>query len=294
MTWALGVTGRYRVDAYVPSLGTETLGTATYTLTDGTTTTTATVDQNARKGAWVTLGQRSFAGPASMTLGDTSDVAGVKLVADAVRVVPEPALALQRVTPETATYGNSVRLYLTLRYPNGDPLRYRYVTLHRRALGTSAWQQVATLRTSDMGATGWAGPAERNVEYTARFVPTGGDYVTPAASGNVRVLVAPRVATSFSDNTVYGGVATTLRTSVSPAHGGHTVAVQRYYSGAWRTVKYLRLDSYGRASWTFAMTSSSTACGAYQRHAFRVYKTADHDHVAAASPTAYLYVYRRC
>lgn len=294
VTWAPGVTGRYRVDAYVPALGTETLGKATYTVTDGTTATTATVDQNARKGGWVTLAQRSFSGPASVTLGDTSDVAGVKLVADAVRVVPEPSLTLQRVTPETTTYGNSVRLYLTLRYPNGDPLRYRYVTLHRRALGTTSWQQVATLRTSDMGAAGTTVKAERNVEYTARYTPSPGEYLTSAASGNVRVLVAPRVAMSFSDNTVLTGVATTLRTSVSPAHGGHTVAVQRYYSGAWRPVKYLRLDAYGRAAWTFSMTNSTTACGAYQRHAFRVVKSADHDHTTAVSATAYLYVYRHC
>lgn len=284
--------GRYRVDAFIPALGGETLGTATYTFT-GNVATTATVDQNAVKGGWVTLTQRVFAGTPHVTLGDASGVAGQKIVADAIRLVPAPILTLQRVTPETATYGNRVRLYLTLRYENGDGVRYRYVTLHRRPLGGS-WQKVATLRTSDMGAAGTILTAERNVEYMATFTPAPGDYLASASSPVVRQYVTPRVLGSFSPSaSPLSGEATTLNASVAPAHAGHAVHFQRWGRGGWQTVAYGRLDTYGRARWSFR-SYNDVPCGGPRTEQYRVYKPADHDHVAGASGVLTLTVRARC
>ncbi|HEV2891172.1 MAG TPA: transglycosylase SLT domain-containing protein [Frankiaceae bacterium] len=293
-TWAFGVSGRYRVDAYVPALGGETLGNARYTLSDGATVTTVTLGQDVAKGGWVTLGARAFNGPASVTLGDTSDVAGKKLVADAVRLVPEPILTLQRVTPETATYGNQVRLYLTLRYANGEGLAYRYVALYRRPTG-GAWQKIATLRTSDVGAAGTVLTAERNVEYSATYTPGSGEYLAAASSPIVRQYVTPRIRAAVSPSTTrVSGDATTLNASVAPAHAGHAVQFQRWVSGTgWRTVAYGRLDTYGRAAWAFR-PSYGGACGTSQGQRYRVYKPADHDHVAGASAPVDIVVRARC
>jgi hypothetical protein len=135
---------------------------------------------------------------------------------------------------------------------------------------------------------------DRNYEYTARFDPAPGDYLVAAASGIVRHYVRPKIVASFTNNSPLSGDATTLRTSVLPNHAGHVVQFQRWISGyGWKTDAYGRLDSYSRAYWTFRPTLDA-ACGASRSYRFRVYKPADHDHVAGASEPVELLVHARC
>lgn len=288
------IAGRMRVDAYIPALGTDTLGTATYTFVDSNTARkTVTIDQNARKGDWTTLGDVTFWTEPKVTMGDRSNVAGRKLVADAVRIVPLPGLTLTTQAPYAVDYGT--RRTLTAKLTNSSylPMENRAVRFYRRVRGTAAWQGIGAWQTNVDGAVAITVTPDRNYEYTTRFVPNPGEYLAPAASGDVRLDVRPRVGAAFSRSGVVSGQSTTLSTAVTPSHRGQVVQFQRFYGGMWRTVATRTLDAYSRASWTFAMTTTKT-CGSYDRHLFRVVKPADADHLAAVSPTRELVVRRAC
>ena len=294
---AINEPGRYRVDVYVPALGSETLGVATYRMKeyDGTVVRTVTVDQEARKGGWVSLGVVRWTSFAPvLEVGDRSTVAGRKIVADGARVTPVPVLTMTAAAPRTIDYRRNKYLEISLVDAFDNPMVGRGVQVHRRIPGTSAWQGVGTWTTNQYGTINIETVPYRNYEYTARFTPRPGERMLTAASGNVRIDVRPEIAALLTRNTILSGEYTTIRTSVAPSHAGHAVQIQRYYSGAWRSVAYVRLDSYSQAGWTFRMMNNGACADPYQLHRFRVYKPADYDHAAAASAPVDLVVHPRC
>lgn len=287
--------GRYRVDAFVPALGAETLGTPIYGFWDGVTWSTVTLNQNLKKNTWVPLTTRTFAQSASVNVSDVSTVAGQKFVADAVRLVPVPTLTLTNNGFSSVTHGSRANLTAMLSYPGGDPVAGRYVQMFRRPRGTTAWQGIGTWRTGGGGDVNVALTPDRNYEFTARFTPAPGDYLTSSASGVVRVDVRPRIAAIVDNGSPLSGDPSRIRTSVAPNHAGHAVQFQRWISGTgWRTVVYARLDANSRASWTFRLYNNGKCASPGIPYRYRVYKPADHDHAASASDPIDMLVHARC
>lgn len=290
VTWQLATTpyGRYRVEVYVPDYP-EALAPAHYTMFDSKYASEATVDQEAKKGTWVSLGTRVFTDGVQVAVFDTSTVVGAKILADAVRVVGVPSLSLAVSGPTTLTYGT--RIGLRGRLLQGSPLAGRPIAILRRLRGATAWQGLGYWTTDANGYYEANAAPDRNYEYQARFSPPASSGMTTVTSGVVRVDVRTRVAASLS-TTANFGEPVTLRASVAPGHPGQSVLVQRWYSNAWHTVSSLRLDSYSRAGWTFRITNTTSPCGSARREYLRVVKPADYDHVAGISPTLTLDVYR--
>jgi len=295
---AINEPGRYRVDVYVPAIGTETLGVATYRMKeqDGTLVRTVTVDQDARKGGWVSLGVVRWTSTAPMLeVGDRSTTAGQKIVADGARVTPVPVLTMNALAPRTIDYRSNKYLQITLRDGFDNAMTGRGVQVHRRIPGTPEWQGVGTWTTDKYGAIRIETVPSRNYEYTARFTPAPGERMLPAASGNVRIDVRPAVAALVSDPSPETGQAVTIRTSVAPNHAGQSVQFQRWISGTgWRTVAYGRLDSYSRSGWTFRLYNTGSCTAPPPAYRFRVLKPADYDHVASASQPIDMIVNRAC
>ena len=263
MTWdpVLTGAGRYRVSAYVPAIGTDTLGTATYTIG----TATVTIDQNAAKDMWRSLGDHTLSAIADVKLGDSSAVAGQKLVGDALRVQAVTKVVVT-AGASTIAYGSSTTLSIALTHADdeyggaGQPHR---VTLWKRPLGTTAWTKLGTYDPKGLVVT--ARPTV-NTEYKVSFVSPY-TYLTDAVTVR-RVYVRPKVTASLSGRT--------LSARVTPAHAGQRVYLQRLTSAGWRNVTYRTLSSTGTAS--FAITPPGAGTWYY-----RAYKPADADHVAGAS-----------
>jgi hypothetical protein len=75
----------------------------------------------------------------------------------------------------------------------------------------------------------------------------------------------------------------TVTGSVAPSHAGKSVVLQAYYSGAWHTVKSATLSSSSTYSVSYKPTSKGSKI-------FRVFRSADTDHLAGASPNLTLTV----
>ncbi|MDQ1713010.1 MAG: hypothetical protein QOE45_2460 [Frankiaceae bacterium] len=270
VTWLppLPRTGPYRVSAYVPPIGSDTLGHATYHVVS----TQVNVDQNAYKGGWAPLGDRTLSPNAAVYLTDLSDLADQKIVADAVRFSMLTAVSM--TAPAGAvTYGGSGKA-LSIRLTHaGAGLTGRTVRLERRAPGAAAWTFAAQGVTGADGRLTLTPHPSANTEYRAVYVTTSD--AVGSASGAVRVDVRPAVAASLARTTVPHGSSATVSTSVAPAHAGQQVALQRLYGSQWRGVLSRTLNAAGKASYTFSLPA-----GTYK---FRVYKAPDADHVAAYS-----------
>lgn len=99
-------TGTYRVRAWVPALGSTVLGTATYTIAGKA----VTIDQNAAKNAWRSLGNHTLSPGQQVVLGDNAPTAGQRIVADAVEVTAVPTMPFGAADPYV-TYGEPASLW---------------------------------------------------------------------------------------------------------------------------------------------------------------------------------------
>jgi hypothetical protein len=281
VTWqpALPRTGLYRVGAYVPPIGNDTLGHATYHVA----TATVAVDQNAWKGGWATLGDRTLSPGAAVYLNDVSDVAGQKLVADAVRFAMVTTTEIGGVCTQAAagssscgtpTYGQGRDLWVRLRH-GSTGLAGRKVRLYKRPVGAANWSLAGQWTTDANGGFTVTGHPSANTDYQARYVPATGD-ATASESAVMRIDVMPRVTATLSAPSVPHGSPATLTTTVAPSHAGQSVLLQRWYSGfGWRNVLSRTLNASSKAAYTFTLPAGS--------YRFRVLKPADADHLAAYS-----------
>ncbi len=276
---ALPRTGVYRVDAFVPSLGTDSLGHATYHLPGAD----VPVDQGAAAGTWAALGDRTLSPGQAVVLDDRGDpYDGVtKLVADAIRFRAVTKLAVA-VSAPVITYGGSVTVTATLSHAGGTTIGGRPVDLYWRRRGTTAWGLVHRGTTAADGRLRVALKPGKNTEFTARYAGLGRPEL-PSASGVARTDVRPGVRATLDRASMPAGGTAYLRTSVAPSHAGRTIYLQRYVSGAWRTVASRTLSSSSTATFSIRLTGRGT-------YYFRVYHPADSDHVLAVTGTLTLRV----
>lgn len=163
----------------------------------------------------------------------------------------------------------------------GRPVAGQRVVLHARRAMTSTAAAVASATTAADGsyALVWTPPWTAELQVRS----AGGAAATAAASAKRVVSVTPVVSLSLSATRTAVGRAVVLSGAVAPAHGGQLVDVQRYVSGAWRTLASVRLSAAG--SYRYVLTPRSRGTWT-----LRVSKRADGDHLAAVSPARSLTV----
>jgi hypothetical protein len=272
VTWLppLPRTGPYRVSAYVPTVGSATRGHATYHVAG----VDVAVDQNGVGAFWAVLGDRTLSPGSSVYLNDVSDVAGQRIVADAMRFA-----MLTTTTATGAAFSGSGgsggrALSIGLRHASAG-LGGRKVRVYKRVAGAATWSLAGQWTTAANGSFTITVHPTANTDYQARYVPATGDAVG-SESAVVRMDVAATVGASLSPTTVRHGSPATVSTTVTPSHAGQSVLLQRFYSNfGWRNVLSRTLNGSSKAAFTFALPA-----GTYQ---FRVYKPADADHLAGYS-----------
>lgn len=277
VTWIPARTGQFDVKAYVPALVEPLAPAVTYHLGSAT----QTIDQNAAKGTWVSLGRRTLSAASPVWVGDHSTVGGVKIAADALRLTVVTKLELLR-SASAVSYGSPVRLTMRLSQVGGAGVTGRTVVLAKRAVGATAWTNVGAYKTAADGRVAINATPAVNTDYRLTYAAT--DTATTSAPQVIRrVLVKPVVRASLSRTSAPRNTAVRVSATVSPSHAGQPIVLQQYISGAWRGVAGANLGSTSAASWTFA----KSAAGTYK---YRVYKAADADHAASVSPTLTLTV----
>lgn len=110
-------------------------------------------------------------------------------------------------------------------------------------------------------------------------------FYAASGSGNARVGVRPILTTKINLGAALLGTTATISGALTPAHAGHPIHLQQYASGSWRTIATRALSSTG--GYAFGVRPATTGGFAY-----RVYKPADADHLAVASATLRLTIYR--
>ena len=259
-------TGPYRVSAYVPDLGVE-LGTARYEIAG----TTVPLDQEMARGGWAPLGDRTLTPSSTVRLTDVGDVAGQRLVLDAIRIQSIPVLTMTSAVT-ALTYGATTTVTTRLTH-GGAGVGSVPVTVARRNVGTTAWTTVGSYVTRADGTVPLAVKPTRNVEYRATLT----DPSWVAATSNVRrINVATRVTGGISRTSAPRGTRVTISATVAPNHAGQQVVLQRLVSGVWRNVAPKTLSATSRASFVVAPSTRGT-------YYYRLYKPADADHIGGVS-----------
>jgi hypothetical protein len=196
-------------------------------------------------------------------------------------VVRATTLTLTR-SAATITYGGASTLTAKLtQSTGGTAVGGAKVALQQRKKGTTTWAALSTLTTSSTGVAALAVKPVRSTEYRALYAGTTGRLSRTSAT--TAVLVAPRITSSWSVTSIRLGSASYLRAAVSPTHAGQAVYVQRYSSGAWRTIATVTLSSTSAISYRYVPKVKGT-------YSYRVYHPADSDHVAATGPVVNLAV----
>jgi hypothetical protein len=273
--WAPPRTGRYDVRASIPDVA-DPLATVTY----HAGTQSAEVNQQSAKGTYAYLGRWDLSAANPVWLGDSSTVAGVRIVADAMRFSAVTSLSLTS-SARTLTYGGGTTLTMKLSQVGGAGLAGRPVRLWKRNVGTLSWSPVGTYVTGAGGTVSLTAKPTKNAYYKATY---GGDVdATPAGDAVVRVDVRPAVKAALSKTSVPRNTGVRVSVTVSPSHAGQQVVLQRYVSGAWRDALSATLSSSSTASWVFAKSVAGT-------YKYRVVKPADSDHVTGTSATLTLRV----
>jgi hypothetical protein len=112
--------------------------------------------------------------------------------------------------------------------------------------------------------------------------------VTPAeTSGEITVLVAPRVSLSLSDRTPRSGQLVRFYGFVSPAHDGRTAQIQRLTTtGSWQTVARVTLNDDGDLRSKYSRRVRIRKNGT-----FRTQLLADADHATGLSTSRFVRVH---
>jgi hypothetical protein len=184
------------------------------------------------------------------------------------------------ISPTTVTKSGTARKYrLDISLAGGvTPPAHTVVELWGRVRGTATWKKLADA-TNSGGTVSIAPTATMELQTRAP-----GSHEVRYSIG--RVLLAPvapvlKASLSTTSSRVRGAVV--LRTSVSPAHPGRVVLLQRYGGGGWRTIASKALSSSSAATFTVPTTSR----GSFRYHTAI---SAHTDHALGVSPTVVLTV----
>lgn len=262
-------TGAYRIRVFVPAADAGVLGTATY-LVGGKA---VTVDQDAHRGGWKDLGTHTMNVLDTIVLGNSSTVAGRKIVADAVMVTAAPRLNLAPALTTWIGYGEAPMMgaYLSHANTHFGGTGWKAI-LDKRPAGKTAWTTVGTVAL-EPGDPFTVRPSVTS-DYRVRWLSTE-SYYESATSTVTRFNVAARVAATIDSEVVGRGESTTVRVAVAPNHAGRRVYLQRLVDGLWQNAVYATLSSTSRATFRVAKQP-----GVYYYRAFLPGHT---DHVAGAS-----------
>lgn len=160
------------------------------------------------------------------------------------------------------------------------------VEVWRRPLSPAgaAWTKIGTVLTSSTGSYSHVSKPVVNSEYQARYLGSA-DYLAAPNSSAPNVLVAPKITATLSKTTMPLGSTSYLSGAVSPSHAGKTVRLQRYYSGAWRSVSGQSKVLSSTSKYRFSIKPGSRGTFKY-----RVVLAAHADHTTGVSPTKTLKV----
>jgi hypothetical protein len=191
---------------------------------------------------------------------------------------PEIVPVSLSVSATRVTYRTAVRLSGRV---GGAGAGGQVLVLYARRAMTQSQVAVATARTAADGSYAFTYTPQWTAEYYVFFGGSADAY--PVASPKRVVAVVPIVSLTLSASRTVVGRAVYLSGGVAPWHPGQLVSIQRYYSGAWRTIARARLSS--SSGYRFALKP-----GTRGTWPLRVVKGADNDHLLAVSPTRNLYV----
>ncbi|MCW2587099.1 MAG: putative thermolysin family peptidase, partial [Frankiales bacterium] len=149
--------------------------------------------------------------------------------------------------PTAVLSGGSARLTARLvRAGTSSAVAAAPVQLWQRKHGTAAWTAVGMPRaTNAAGNVVWEQKPAVNQDYQAKYAGAGG--LAPSYAVKT-VLVKATVSRGATPAALSSGRAFTVSGSVSPAHAGKQVLLQRYSSGAWHTVAKTALNGASRYS----------------------------------------------
>ena len=207
-------------------------------------------------------------------------------VAAAAEPDPPPATSLSFALSATRlTHGTA--LIVTARLTSaetGTPIPDAPVVVERRRPGTTAYAPLATLVSDSDGVVRFVTRPRVNAEYAVRH---DGDVLLGAsAAGPKRVDVAPRLRAVLNKTAARVGSKVTISGSVTPAHPGRTVRIERYYNGSWHLVTKRTLSA--ASSYTARLTMPATA--GWKK--YRVVKAADRNNLATSSAVHRVDAYR--
>jgi GH25 family lysozyme M1 (1,4-beta-N-acetylmuramidase) len=187
------------------------------------------------------------------------------------------------LSPTTIVYGSSTKFSGTLtEVYTGSGVSGAKVELQRRTPGSSTWSAEATTTTGSGGAFSFTRAPWTNRDYRAVHVSGSPSYPGPVSAVRA-VLVRQRVSGAFNDSSVRRGTTVRFAGSVAPNHAGHSVYLQRYSGGSWKTVATRTLSS----SSTYSASVTHNVAGTYT---YRVYRPSDSSNAAGYSPTRKLAV----
>jgi hypothetical protein len=175
----------------------------------------------------------------------------------------------------TITYGGQASLRGELTdEQTGAGVAGEPINLFARRAGASGDQAAGTASTAADGWSSFTRAPTATTAYRASF--PGSDTYGIADSSRVTVRVRPKVSARKSAGAIRYGQTLTVTGTVGPNHAGQRVYLQRLVSGAWKTAAVATLT----ASSGYTLRAKPPGKG---RLTYRVYKSADADHVDGAS-----------
>jgi hypothetical protein len=157
---------------------------------------------------------------------------------------------------------------------SGAAIAGQPVNLWAQPATTAGWQHAGTATTGADGSFRFTPAPAATTAYRASFA--GSDRYGTADSAQVTVSVRTKVSARKSASTIRYGQSFSITGTVSPNHAGQRVYLQRLVSGAWKTAATATLSSTSG----YSLRAKPPTKG---KLTYRVYKSADRDHLASAS-----------
>ncbi|HYN96033.1 MAG TPA: S8 family serine peptidase [Pilimelia sp.] len=199
--------------------------------------------------------------------GVLSPVATVRIAAPLITTTATPASV-------TVSYAVAVTGKI-IRRDTGAPQAGVPVGLYWQRQGTTTWTLLTTVTSDAAGGLSFSHKPSWGISY--RYFLGGTPTLIGALNAkDVAVAVRPLITGTLSSGSIALGATATLSGSVTPAHAGQPVVLQRLVGGAWTNVTTANLS----ATSTYSFAIRPTARGTYQ---YRTFRAADADHAANAT-----------
>jgi hypothetical protein len=202
-------------------------------------------------------------------------IAGLGVVAAAQAAPPSAHQLSIAAKPTRVIYGGKVAITGQL---TGADNAGEDITLDEDPYPFGAFNKLATTVTNSTGAYSFSVTPTVNTKYRASAKSK-----SPATSPVVLVKVAPRITIKVTDKTPAQGQKVTFSGTVTPAHDGQPILLQRQSGETWKTVATGTLVDAGTELSKYSFTRKITRDGK-----FRVLKRRDDDHAYGKSQKRFL------